>query len=85
MKNLINILFSCVGNEYGPELINSFGNNRFVKKIKIIGNDAKKSFSYKKLLDKSYLVPSPQKRTIDALKNKTFFLLLFENSFFSFN
>lgn len=62
MKNKINILITCVGGEYGPELINSFRNNRFIRKIKIIGVDTEECLVSKKFLDKFYLVPTPQKK-----------------------
>ena len=62
MKNKINILITCVGGEYGPELINSFRNNRFIRKIKIIGVDTKESPVSKIFLDKFYLVPAPKKK-----------------------
>jgi carbamoylphosphate synthase large subunit len=62
MKKTINILITCVGGEYGPELINSFRNNRFIKKMRIIGVDTKESLVSKAFLDKFYLVPSTKKK-----------------------
>ena len=56
MKKIINILITCVGGEYGPELINSFRNNRFIKQMRIIGVDTKESLVSKAFLDKFYLV-----------------------------
>lgn len=64
MKNKINILITCVGGEYGPELISSFRNNKFIKQIRIIGVDTKESLISKEFLDKFYLVPAPKKKKL---------------------
>ena len=49
MKNKINILITCIGGEYGPELISNFRNTKESPVSKIF-------------LDKFYLVPAPKKK-----------------------
>lgn len=62
MKKKINILITCIGSEYGPELIRNFRNNKFIQQIKLIGVDIKESPVSKIFLDKFYLVPTPKKK-----------------------
>lgn len=64
MKKKINILITCIGSEYGPELIRNFRNNKFIQQIKLIGVDIKESPVSKIFLDKFYLVPTPKKKII---------------------
>ena len=65
----LNILITCVGGDYGPEIVLRFKKNKITKKIKIFGTDIKKGddLAAKKFLDKFYQVPKGYKSSY--LKN----------------
>jgi carbamoyl-phosphate synthase large subunit len=80
----INVLITCVGGEYGSEIILRFKKNKFVKKINIIGTDTKdlNDVVASKFLDKFYKVPKTNNKfflkKIDEIvkKNKINFILV---------
>ena len=80
----LNLLITCVGGDYGPEVISRFKKNTITKKIKIFGTDIKKEgdIAAKKFLDKFYQVPkgykSPYLKKIDQIvkKNKIDLILV---------
>lgn len=89
IKNLkkslsLNLLITCVGGDYGPEIILRFKNNKITNRIKIFGTDIKKGDDLvaKKFLDKFYQVPKGYKsnylKKIDQIvkKNKINLILV---------
>ncbi len=80
----LNILITCVGGDYGPEIVLRFKKNKITKKIKIFGTDIKKGddLAAKKFLDKFYQVPKGYKssylKKIDQIvkKNKIDLILV---------
>ena len=76
MIKKINLLITCVGGEYGPELVSRFKKNKFLKRINIIGTDTKSSneVAASKFVDNFFKVPEVNKksyfRTIDQIIKK---------------
>ena len=87
IKNLkkslsLNLLITCVGGDYGPEIILRFKNNKITNRIKIFGTDIKKGDDLvaKKFLDKFYQVPKDTnlifKKIDQIVKNKIDLILV---------
>ena len=76
MIKKINLLITCVGGEYGPELVSRFKKNKFLKRINIIWTDTKSSneVAASKFVDNFFKVPEVNKksyfRTIDQIIKK---------------
>lgn len=63
MKKKLNLLVTCVGGDYGPEIIKRFKSNKIISDIKIIGIDNKKEVVANKFLDFYYVAPLAIKQT----------------------
>ena len=80
----LNLLITCVGGDYGPEIILRFKKNKITKKIKIFGTDINRGDDLvaRKFLDKFYQVPRGYKsaylKKIDQIvkKNKINLILV---------